>query len=78
MATAATATFKDTYAGNVDAQLVSFRTKVRGQSETRFRWEQTNGQGCGFVPGGFATVARAVAAARGSAKFFSVVSQVAA
>jgi hypothetical protein len=69
----ATATYRDCYAGPVAASLVPFRTKRRGETVTRFRWLQANGQGAGgFVSGGFATVAGAVAAAQRHAEFSNV------
>ncbi|HTM78665.1 MAG TPA: hypothetical protein VL133_13675 [Devosia sp.] len=69
----ATATYHDTWAGNVTADLVGFKTKRRGESVTRFRWVQANGQGAGgFVAGGFSTVSAALRAATRHANFSNV------
>jgi hypothetical protein len=69
---AATASYRDTYAGVVGARLIAFKTKRRGETVTRFRWEQDNGQGCGYVAGGFVTVDGACVAAQRNQLFSNV------
>lgn len=69
----ATATYHDTWAGNVTAALVGFKTKRRGETVTRFRWVQPNGQNAGgFACGGFSSVAAALRAADRHANFSNV------
>ncbi len=54
-------TFKDTFAGVVTAYLIPFKTKRRGERVTRYRWT-TEAGGCGFAPGGFPSMERAIEA----------------
>ncbi|MBX9457106.1 MAG: hypothetical protein KL863_14365 [Rhizobium sp.] len=62
---AATAIFQDTWAGEVAAVLLPFKTKRNGQTVTRYRWQE---EIRGFAAGGwvspFVSVEQAVACAR--------------
>ncbi len=66
----ATAKFNDIWAGNVDAQVLAFKTTRRGERVTRYRWVRVDGQGCGY--NAFPSVARAVAAVRLDRRFSDV------
>lgn len=57
----ATATYKDCWKGEVPIELVPYRTKRRGQRITCYRWSGN----IGLLP--FASIARAINAARGHA-----------
>lgn len=70
--TFATATFNDTWAGNVPAELVGFKTKRRGEAVTRYRWTSRVSNTGGFVASGFATIEGAIAAAQRHANFSEV------
>ncbi|MDO6963995.1 hypothetical protein [Rhizobium alvei] len=70
---AATATFRDTYAGVVAAILVPFKTKRKGQTVTRYRWQE---EVRGFAAGGwaspFVSTDQAIACAKRHALFSNV------
>lgn len=48
MAHAATASFKDTYAGFIPVKLVPFRTKRKGASVTRYTWRTDENRSIGI------------------------------
>jgi hypothetical protein len=56
MQPAAYATFTDIWAGPIAAQLVPFRTKRRGETVTRYRWQSANGQSVGGFASPFVSV----------------------
>ena len=58
----ASATFRDTWSGDVAAHLVPFRTKRNGETVTRFRWRAENGEIVGGFRSPFASVDRAIRA----------------
>lgn len=71
----ATATFNDLYFGATEMAVTAFRTSVKGQRVTRYRWTPVNADGCittGFVSTGFSSEANAIAAAQRHARFANV------
>lgn len=61
----ATATYRDTWAGEVAAVLVPFKTKRRGETVTRYRWqEQDRSFSCGGWATPFVSVEQAIACAK--------------
>ena len=70
---AATATYRDTWAGEVAAVLLPFKTKRKGVSVIRYRWhELVRGFECGGWASPFVTVDQAVACAKRHALFSNV------
>ena len=53
---AATATYLDIWAGPIPALLVPFRTKRRGVTVTRYRWQGEKGQAVGGFASPFVSV----------------------
>jgi hypothetical protein len=47
----ATATYRDTYFGDIIAYLMPQRTKRQGAAVTVFMWTTERGAGCGFAHG---------------------------
>lgn len=70
--TIGTATFRDTWAGNVAARVVPFKTARRGERVIRYRWQAENGMSVGGFGSPFVTVAQAVRAAQRHALFSNV------
>jgi hypothetical protein len=62
MQPAAFATYFDTWAGPITAALVPFRTKRKGVTVTRYRWQAANGQAVGGFASPFMTVEGALRA----------------
>jgi len=71
MTSLATATFHDTWAGEVPASLVPFRTTRNGQPVIRYRWTRADGLTTGYASP-FKTVAGAVARIRADRRFSNV------
>lgn len=62
-----TAFFNDIWAGPVEAFVAPFRTKRRGETVTRYRWERRDRQHCSSTV--FTSPEQAVAAAQRDARF---------
>lgn len=68
----ATATYADVWAGNVPCFLTSFKTKRRGETVTRYRWQREDGLQAHHWVAPFQTVDGAIAAAQRHACFSSI------
>lgn len=62
----------DTYAGPCSATVVAWRTKLRGEAVTLYRWQRDDGVSIVCFRSGFFTVAQAVKAAKWHAAFSRV------
>ncbi|MCG6115872.1 MAG: hypothetical protein MEQ84_11800 [Mesorhizobium sp.] len=58
----ASATYRDTWAGEVAAHLVAFQTKRKGAPVTRYRWRAETGETVGGFRAPFASVGHALRA----------------
>jgi hypothetical protein len=62
-----TAFFNDVWSGPVEAFVAPFRTKRKGATVTRYRWQRQDGQHC--CSSVFTSLEQAVAAKRRDARF---------
>lgn len=69
MKPAAYATYFDIWAGPVEAALIPFKAKRKGETVTRYRWQRANGQSVGGFASPFVTVDGALAAIKRHACF---------
>lgn len=67
----ATATYSDTWAGNVAAHVEGFKTKRKGETVMRYRWTRANAS-IGIWSAPFTSIANAMAAAQRHPAFSNV------
>lgn len=71
-AAAAFATYRDIWAGEIEAALVPFKTKRKGVTVTRFRWVDERGMSAGGFGSPFQTVEGALRAVQRHHEFSDV------